>query len=374
MSAGFLQCGDRFVPIGAVDLQVAKPGRGKSSGSSTACNPTYKRNIGIDPKAADLRILSPRDYRNELCLSPGELDVLISCAPCTGFSQKNARNHVDDDPRNDLVERTGDFVDELRPEFLVMENVKELLLGNQGHHFRALRSRLVTELGYQVWAEVHDLTAFGLPQRRIRSMVIARREAPIVGPCPRSGAIRTVRDTIAHLPALEAGEMDASDPMHVSPRMSHAVLARTRAMPLDGGSWADIMNDPRRTEEERHQLLIPSMFRARPGSFPDVYGRMWWDRPAPTITRESAHVGNGRFTHPEQHRLLTVREMALLQGFPADYTFEGPLNAKYNQIGDAVPPLVSQAIARHILSIHDGLFAVEAELVRRQPQLALAVA
>ena len=82
-----------------------------------------------------------------------------------------------------------------------------------------------------------------------------------------------------------------------------------------------------------------------------MYGRLWWDRPAITITRECAHVGNGRYVHPEQDRLLTVREMALLQGFPADYVFEGPLTARYNQIGDAVPPLISEQLAEHVATM-----------------------
>ena len=96
------------------------------------------------------------------------------------------------------------------------------------------------------------------------------------------------------------------------------------------------------------------MRNARPGSFPDIYGRLWWDRPAITVTRECGHPGNGRYLHPEQDRMLSVREMALLQGFPSDYYFEGPLSSKYNQIGDAVPPLVSGQIARSIIDIKTG--------------------
>lgn len=370
MSSGFRSHRSHFEIIAAVDLQKGKPGRGKSSGTSTLCNPTYARNIGIDPKNADLSVLDPAEYRRELGLQPGDLEVLISCAPCTGFSQKNARNHLDDDPRNRLVERTGEFVEELMPEFLVMENVKELLQGNQRHHWLNLRAHL-RRLGYSVWAEVHDLSEYGLPQRRIRALVIARRDGPVVGLPPRQGRPRTVRDAIGHLPPIEAGEQHPDDPMHVAPKNTRAVLDRIQAMPKDGGSWADIMNDPDLSDERKRYLLIPSMFRARPGSFPDVYGRLWWDRPAITVTRECAHVGNGRYTHPEQDRLLSVREMALLQGFPPDYCFEGPLTAKYNQIGDAVPPMVAGEIARHIINIKSGALDVEREAAVRQPQLEL---
>src|SRR4051812_34536394 len=93
MSSGFSWHKGRFQIIGAVDLEVAKPGRGKSAGTSTGCNPTYEANIGIAPKSADLSKLDPAEYRKELRLRRGDLDVLISCAPCTGFSQKNAQNH-----------------------------------------------------------------------------------------------------------------------------------------------------------------------------------------------------------------------------------------------------------------------------------------
>lgn len=353
MSYGFHIHRNFFEIIGAVDLEKGKPGRGKSSGTSTACNPTYKKNIGIEPKNADLSQLPPQDYREELGVDKRELCVLISCAPCTGFSQKNAENHLRDDPRNRLVERTGEFVAEFMPEFVVMENVKELISGNQRHHFDNL-AKALDKLGYSLWADVHDLQDFGLPQRRVRALVIARREGS-VPPLPEGDAEpRTVRDAIAHLPAIEGGEQHPDDPMHVAPSNTKPVVDRLRAIPKDGGSWGDVMNDPNLSEEEKRYLLIPSMFRARPGQFPDVYGRLAWDDPAVTITRECAHVGNGRYVHPEQDRLLSVREMALLQGFPEDYQFEGPLTAKYNQIGDAVPPLVAERIASHIIDIKTG--------------------
>lgn len=356
MSSGFKSYSDYFEIIGAVDLQKGKPGNGASSGTSTCCNPTYERNIGVTPKNADLTKLDPVDYRQELGLHPGELDVLISCAPCTGFSQKNATNHVIDDPRNSLIGRTADFVAEFMPEFLIMENVKELLSGNQRHHFQNLASRLEA-LGYSVFAEVHDLSEYGLPQRRMRALVIAWRDGIPVGPRPSAKA-KTVRDAIGHLPPVAAGECHPSDLMHVSPKMTQRVLDRAKSIPKNGGSWADVMCNTSLTDEQKEYLLIPSMFRGRPGSFPDVYGRLWWDKPAITVTRECAHVGNGRYTHPDQDRLLTVREMALLQGFPPSYVFEGPLPAKYNQIGDAVPPLISRLIAGQVIAMKTDLVTV----------------
>jgi DNA (cytosine-5)-methyltransferase 1 len=132
--------------------------------------------------------------------------------------------------------------------------------------------------------------------------------------------------------------------MHVCPGHTPTVQARIAATPHDGGSWADVA-------ARRPDLLVPSMKGKRPGSFPDVYGRLRWDRPAITVTRECGHPGNGRYLHPEQDRMLSVREMALLQGFPPGYTFLGPLSARYNQIGDAVPPLVSRRVAGHVAGL-----------------------
>lgn len=84
----------------------------------------------------------------------------------------------------------------------------------------------------------------------------------------------------------------------------------------------------------------------RLGSYPDVYGRMAWDKPAPTIKRECAHIGNGRYAHPEHDRLCSIAEMALLQGFPHNYRFNGATLANiYRHIGDAVPPLISYQLA-----------------------------
>lgn len=352
MSAGFHAHKEYFEIVGAVDREIAKPGRGKHKASSTQCNSTYHRNIGVMPKNADLMTLNPQTYRKELGLNKGELDVLIACPPCTGFSQKNSKNHLEDDPRNQLVGRVAYFVEEFLPEFLVMENVKELLRGKHNHHFLRLVDQLEF-LNYSIYANIHEFSNFGLPQRRERALVIARRDHGFIvdNPLKPIKNKMTVWDTISCLPEIDAGEVHPSDPMHLSPGMTSIVQLRIKSIPKDGGSWGDIMNDPDISESEKHRLLIPSMFRAKRGSFPDVYGRLKWHSVAATITRECGHVGNGRYAHPEQDRLLTIREMSLLQGFPSSYFFEGPLSARYNQIGDAVPPFISSQIAQYIIQL-----------------------
>jgi len=334
----------------AFDAEFGKPSSGMSS---LGCNQTYKLNLRLAPTAMDLSAATDADIeavRRDV-LGGARLDVLSACPPCTGFSRANPDNHLEDDHRNSHVVRTADWVRILQPRVLVMENARELLNGNFSHHFDQLRSELEA-LGYDVHAEVHMLSEFGVPQRRERALVVATDlpggarglRALWSGHEVDEGAV-TPRRAIAHLPSMKAGKRHPDDRCHVSPSMTAPLIARSRAIPHDGGSWIDLLDHP-----DADTLMTPAMKRyvkkGKLGSHPDVYGRMAWDRPAVTIKRECSHVGNGRYTHPEQDRLCTVRELAILQGFPASYRFGGgSLSNMYRHIGDAVPPLISFQLA-----------------------------
>lgn len=350
--AGGMSCGFKshaaFTPAFAVDAQVGKPSSGMGA---LDCNASYEANIGLAPFEENLATYSPEKLMRRVGLKRGELDVLISCAPCTGLSRTNSQNHVRDDARNGLVERTGEFVSALRPSILVMENARELIRGNFSHHYENLRASLVAS-GYSVYGRVHMLTEFGLPQVRERALVIAMRDNGRIrtledlweGLAP-SAASTTVRHAIGHLPPVAAGEEHRDDPLHRSPGFSEPLsLERMKAIPHDGGSWLDLLKI-----EGGQRFLTPNMVKlvaARDfGSHPDKYGRLWWDRPCVTIKRECSHVGNGRYGHPVQDRLCTVRELALLSGFPADYKLFGSLSNRYRHIGDAVPPIISHQLA-----------------------------
>jgi len=357
--AGGMSCGFQrhpsFAVVGAADAQVGKP---SSPAGTLGCNASYARNIGIEPLAVDLATIAPEELRDRLAL-PARPVVLSACAPCTGFSRTLARNHVVDDER---VARVGAFARALRPEVIVMENARELLMGRFAAHFAALRAALEA-MGYAVHAEIHVLSEIGLPQRRERALVVAVRdgEHPVRGLRELWAGLRVrddathVRRAIAHLPAVDAGIAHPGDPMHVAPGNSSPVnRRRLAAIPHDGGSWVDLIGHP-----EAGELLAPSMRRRAVigdlGSHPDVYGRLWWDRPAATIKRECGHIGNGRYAHPEQNRLCTVREMALLQGFPSDYELvAASLANRYRHVGDAVPPLVAYQVAALVSWILGG--------------------
>jgi len=260
MSFGF-HAHPAFEVIAAFDGEFGKPSSGRGS---LGCNETFKVNTGLSPTAVDLSVVEEEDierFRAQF-LDGADVEVLSACPPCTGFSRANPINHLEDDHRNSLVFRTEKWVRVLRPRVLVMENARELLKGNFSYHFRDLKRRL-EEMGYDVHASTHMLQTFGLPQRRERALVVATNlpigakglEALWAG-FEVNSAATNVRRCIAHLPAVAAGERHLDDWFHVSPSMNAESLARTSAVPRNGGSWIDLRAHP-----DADRLLTPSMKR-----------------------------------------------------------------------------------------------------------------
>jgi DNA (cytosine-5)-methyltransferase 1 len=348
MSYGFSRHAG-FQLIGAADAQLGKP---SAAAGSLGCNASYAANIGLTPVEVNLATTAPADVCQAMNIGTRAPAVLTACPPCTGFSRTTASNHLRDDHRNGLVRRVGEYAALLRPDVVLIENARELVTGRFSGHLRALVGQL-SGLGYRARADTHFLTEFGLPQRRERAIIVAvRRPLPLRGLRDLwhgwhvDAKATHVRRVIWDLPPVAAGHRHPSDPLHVSPAFREPLNERRlAAVPRDGGSWADLVDHP-----DRSALLTPAMARRAArgefGSHPDIYGRLWWDRPAVTIKRECGHIGNGRYAHPDQDRLCTAREMSLLQGFPRDYQFAGTLANTYRHIGDAVPPLISFQLAR----------------------------
>ncbi|MFE4754461.1 DNA cytosine methyltransferase [Streptomyces mirabilis] len=347
MSFGF-HAHQGFRVASAVDAQKSKPSR-----STLACNETYSQNINITPLDIDLQEISPKELARRV-RADGVLrtpTVLTACPPCTGFSRTLPKNHKEDDPRNSLVGKVAEFTAALRPKIVVIENARELLHGNFKLHSERLGNDL-QDLGYTVHAKTYRLDHFGLPQRRERTIITAvtsgitlRTLEDLWDDFKIDPKALTVRRAIWDLPEIGAGLTHPSDPDHGSSRATAEVLERIRAIPHDGGSWISLFDTPL-TEKLATPAMRKSVAAGKTNHFSDVYGRMVWDAPAPVIKRECSHVGNGRYTHPTQDRLCTVRELALLQGFPHDYRFTASSRQNaYRHAGDAVPPLISYQIA-----------------------------
>lgn len=304
-------------------------------------NATYERMLqrpALSVSARDL--LKASELKKALAVweyDPKKPLVLIGCAPCQGFSSHRKKDSRVDE-RNDLMEVFAKVAVKLNPEVILMENVPEILHKKHWEHFSAFKTTL-EKAGYSVRAKIHNAAEFGVPQERFRALVIASKTVGRTQmPSPRLGVedFRTVRDAIGGLTPLTAGEASPSDPMHLTSKHRKETISLLKAIPPDGGSRSAL---PPEMVRDCHKVV---------DGFRDVYGRLWWDRPAVSITARCRTPSCGRFTHPEQHRGLSVREASLLQSFPKSWQFEGPFDDKYKQIGNAVPPLFAQAIAETI--------------------------
>lgn len=319
----FSGCGGTSLGFRDAGLEVAL---GLDHDPSAAA--TFRRNF---PEAAfveaDIRTLST-DEVLELA-GPGP-HLFAGCAPCQPFSNQN-RHRKSGDPRRRLLAEFQRFVDAGRPEYIVVENVPgaQQISGKKGP-----LDKFAAQLkawGYDVNSAVLRAGDFGVPQRRRRLVLVASRVGEATLPEPGAGQ-PTVREAIAHLRPLSAGEVDPLDPDHASARLSTTNLQRIRSTPEGGGrgSWPAHLMLPCHDGHDGHT---------------DVYGRMSWDRPAPGLTTKCLSYSNGRFGHPDQDRAISAREAACLQTFPDDFHFEGWLTEKARQIGNAVPPVFAAKIA-----------------------------
>lgn len=262
--------------------------------------------------------------------------ILIGCAPCQGFAA-HRKSIEGKDHRRSLFGIFAEIATRIRPDAIFMENVPDMFSKKHWPHYQAGRS-VLEEAGYHVRSRIYNFADFGLPQERFRAVVMAS-PLPFNMPEPLMGheLHTTVRAAIGHLPPLAAGQSSLIDPMHVVSKHRAETISLLRQVPPDGGN--------------RPVGVGPACLdraREKHGGYTDVYGRLAWDRPAVTITARCRTPSCGRFAHPEQHRGLSIREAALLQGFPPEFMFEGPFDDKYKQIGNAVPPLVAQRMAEHI--------------------------
>lgn len=225
------------------------------------------------------------------------------------------------------------LVGSVRPDHVIAENVP-MFRGCDSHR-RMIRA--LKKCGCSYGDGVVDAADYGVPQRRRRYVLLASRRrrvaipAPTHGPSARSGW-RTVRDAIAAYPAVAHGESHSGVPNHAASGLSEKNARRMSLTPWDGGSRKDVGG------------MALRCHRGHDGHG-DMYGRMRWDRPAPTLTCRCNSISNGRFAHPEQDRGITIREAAAIQTFPDDYVFHGAtMERNAAHVGNAVPVLMARRL------------------------------
>lgn len=288
--------------------------------------------VGHKKPSTIAKLFTKRKYR-----------LLAGCAPCQPFSKLT--NGIARHRSWDLLDNFARFVDGIEPELVTMENVPEL--AQRGRAVFQNFVRTLKRCGYHVDWKIVNCTDYGVPQSRKRLVLLASRLGPIAVPDGRYSAPnrwRTVRQTISHLPSIAAGTTHPADPLHVAALLSPQNLKRIRATPHDGGTKMDWPK----------QLVLECHRRASGARYHSIYGRMWWDKPAPTMTTLCNGIGNGRFGHPVQDRAISLREAALLQSFPRGYEF-WPRDERSNckaiarMIGNAVPPALARVLGKALL-------------------------
>lgn len=314
---------------------------------------TYSHNFGTPLIHEDITHLAFHEGKLDAFLDKIGYDsskptVMIGCAPCQGFSSHRKKHwNEEDDVRNSLIMAFAEIVKRVQPEVIIMENVPEFLSARYWKYFSAAKQSY-EESGYVVKETIYNAAAFGVPQERFRSIVIGmKKDFVLPEGYLQVSQYKTVRDAIAYLPAVPAGVALPDDWMHKSAAHKQSTIDVIKQVPHDGGN--------------RPAGVGPKCLDKIKG-FSDVYGRLFWDKPSITITHYARNPASGRYTHPEQDRGLTAREAAILQSFPNGFEFCGKSDDIYRQIGEAVPPMLSSAIAASVLIEYLSIPPTEAEL------------
>lgn len=326
---------------------------------------TYAHNFGAEKAlTTDLSKVPPAEFAKNLGIKKGGLDLLVGGPPCQGFSKNVPRKYRYLDSSNNILVKTFlDYAEHLRPKFVLMENVAEMKNGFDQAYSEEVIARL-SDAGYSVVHSVLNAADYGVPQRRRRAFFLASRtkSAPRF-PSPTHHANPasddffalakhvTVWEAIGDLPPVEHDSSACLCTYRCKPQSEFQLVVRGRQQKLQN-------HTPRKLQPIQYQRLaslkpgeglkqLPKAIRPNSG-YSGAYGRLTEDMVAPTITRWVFHPGSGRWGHPRDTRVLTIREAARIQSFPDSFEFVGTYTNQAGQIGNAVPPLLAQRIGEEI--------------------------
>jgi len=329
---------------------------------------TFKLNFpDVEAVQRDIRELATEEVMSIMPPADEAIRLLAGCAPCQPFAgHRNAA--TGEDERSDLVLELLRFVEALCPQLVFVENVPGMR--------RASRSDGPFMEFVEVLEKTHDVAFdtiscadYGVPQTRRRLVLIASSLGEIDLPTPTHGPSTdqphvTVRDALHSLPHNVDGAEAAAISSHRAMQLTPLNRERIKATP-EGG---DRRNWPKR--------LWPDCHSGGFGGHTDVYGRLSWDKLAPTLTTKCISYSNGRFGHPSEHRAITAREAARLQTFTDSFEFAGGLTSQARQIGNAVPVLLARRFGLHFVehvakAYERGGCAVSSEETSRTASVAV---
>ncbi|XP_027178406.1 DNA (cytosine-5)-methyltransferase 1B-like [Coffea eugenioides] len=335
---------------------------------------------------------------------PGQVDFINGGPPCQGFSGMNRFNHSTwSKVQCEMILAFLSFADYYRPKYFLLENVRNFVSFNQGQTFRLTVASLL-EMGYQVRFGILEAGAYGVPQSRKRAFIWAASPEEVLPDWPEPmhvfaapelkialsansqyAAVRstangaafrsiTVRDTIGDLPPVVNGASKTNmeykgDPVswfqqrirgdsvvlsdHISKEMNELNLIRCQRIPRrPGADWRDLPDEKVKLSTGQMVDLIPWCLpntAKRHNQWKGLFGRLDWEGNFPTSVTDPQPMGKvGMCFHPEQDRIVTVRECARSQGFSDSYKFAGNILHKHRQIGNAVPPPLAYALGRKL--------------------------
>lgn len=338
LSDGFRQAG--FHLVGGIDINEA---------AIKTYNENFDNANGI---CCDISTMNQDNIVHYL--NNQSVDVIIGGPPCQGFSNANRYKLESDDPRNRLFFEFVKFVEIIQPKFVVIENVKGIVTSNNGYTLNRIHE-IFESRDYVVTNKILNAADFGVPQNRQRNFFVIHKEEYSFDfdDLETSDTVVTVKEAIGE---LYSHDIKSAEPFFLTKKEGTAyqkylrasdhsihnhdcrypaekVQERIKHVP-QGGNWADVPD-----------YLWPTDRNNRHSS---AYKRLHEEKVSVTIDTGNNH---SNYYHPLYHRIPTVREAARLQSFKDSFVFLGNRSEQYKQVGNAVPPLLSRAIAKEIFSI-----------------------
>lgn len=332
----------------AVDLD-------EGSAKTYQCNHTATKFI-----KDDIKNINGRQLLKEIGLTSGDLDILIGGPPCQGFSASNTKTRNMSNPNNHLVFEYIRIASEIKPKWVLMENVAGLESFENG----SIRNQIIqsfTKIGYSMRYAVLNAANFGVPQNRNRIFFIGNCEGSDLDFLDEMRKLNppTVRDAISDLPDIENGntldkikykrgrlskyqklmraDSNGTVKNNCVSRNSELVIERYKYIE-PGENWSAVL-------KKRPDLLFN--YKDTENCHSGIYKRLEWDKPSVAIT----HFRKSMLIHPEQNRGLSVREAARIQSFPDDYIFYSHLGSQQQQAANAVPPMLAKAVGAEIVKL-----------------------
>lgn len=289
---------------------------------------------------SDINDVKIHELREELDIQAGDVTLYAACTPCQPFSTLSRLKG--EDKRKFLLLAFAGIVEECPPDFILVENVPGLNNRSGKDIYQKFMKALV-RCGFSADAGLLDAKDFGVPQTRKRFILVASRRGAVSLPTPqREDRFATVREYIKKYPVIADGESSSEYRNHVARQLQPHHKRIVEAVPKDGGNRLDVSDTS----------LLLACHRKNPKAHSNVFSRMAWDAPSPTLTSRCADVYSGRFVHPEQHRGISLREAAALQTFDDDYEFFGTsISGISRQIGNAVPVKLAEQLGRAIRAV-----------------------